>query len=355
MTSNRTEAFSGVEPPPPHLALDGAALEAYLAPRLPGFGAIESIAKFKGGQSNPTYRITCADRRFVLRRKPPGTLVRSAHAIDREYRVMAALEPVGIPVAKPYLYCADESVIGSHFYVAQCVEGRVFWDADLPGIDPAGRTAIYRAMADTLGRLHALDFAALGLGDLGPSEGYAARNLKRWTDIYCASRLVDIPDMDALAPALEDRLPTDGQTALIHGDFGLYNMIFAADGPDLRAVLDWEMATLGDPLIDLAHHLRAWWDIDDGSGAATSLRGLDLPALGIPPLEDYAHLYADARGIALPDDFGVYIAYAQYRYAAMIQGILKRAADGTASSRRVLHSQDRVFEIAALARRTLGV
>lgn len=350
---DRQAMFGGTEPPPAHLQLDAHSLQAWLAPRLDGLGAIGSIVKFKGGQSNPTYLISASGGRYVLRRKPPGKLVKSAHAIDREYRVMAAMGEAGLPVPRGCLYCDDESVIGSEFYVAGYCAGRVFWNAELQGVAPADRAAIYDGMNAAFATLHDLDPAAVGLADLGPVGGYAARNLARWSGIYQASALVDTPDMDWLIAALPDRVPADAPTTLIHGDYGLYNIIVDAERPEILAILDWEMATLGDPFVDLAHHVRAWWDIPDPGGSATSLRGLDLPALGIPDMENYIARYCERRGIALPD-MGFYLGYAQFRYAAMIQGILKRAADGTASSRVMLHRQERVIEIAAMARATLG-
>ena len=351
--TDRQSIFGGTEPPPPHLALDPATLRRFLAPRLPGMdGAIEAV-KFKGGQSNPTYRLEGPGARYVLRRKPPGMLVATAHAIDREYRVIEALHAAGIPVPKPFLYCADESVIGSEFYIAQCVEGRVFWEAELPAVSPADRAAIYDEMNAVLARLHKLDVDAIGLGDLGRREGYTARNLQRWSGIYKQSELVAIPDMDWLIETLPARLPAAGPSTFIHGDYGLYNLILHPTEPRLLAVLDWEMATIGDPLVDLAHHLRAWWDIPDPQGSASSLVGQDLPALGIPDMGTYVESYAQRRSIGIPD-MRFHLAYAQFRYAAMVQGILKRAQEGTASSRVMLHRQERVQQIARLARQTLG-
>lgn len=353
MTSRREAMFSGAEPPLEHLALDLDRLVPFLAARLDGLEGPVVALKFKGGQSNPTYRLGGPGKSYVLRRRPPGTLVVSAHAIDREYRVLSALAAAGLPVPTPRLYCNDAELIGFEFYVVDFVPGRVFWDAELPGLEPAARTALYDDMNAVLAKLHALDADALGLGDLAPRENYATRNLARWSQIYQRSAMIDIPDMDWLIDTLPALLPADAPARLIHGDYGLYNIIAAPDARLVSAVLDWEMATLGDPLIDLAHHLRAWWDLPDPEGgAATSLRGHDLPALGIPAMNEYIALYAARRGIPVPD-LRIYLAYAQFRYGAMIQGILKRAADGTAASRTVLHRQERVVEIARLARTTL--
>lgn len=351
--ADRQAIFGGTEAPPAHLLLDPAVLRSFLAPRVPGMDGPIAVAKFKGSQSNPTYRIEGPGGLYVLRRKPPGTLVATAHQIDREYRVIAALHDAGVPVPKPWLYCADDSVIGSEFYIAECVEGRVFWEAEAPGVTPDDRAAIYADMNAILARIHALDVDAVGLGDLGRRDGYALRNLARWSGLYTASALVPIPDMDWLMAELPRRLPAETPSTFIHGDYGLYNLIVHPIEPRILAVLDWEMATIGDPLIDLAHHARPWWDIPDPNGSATSIGNLDRAALGIPEMDAYFQSYARHRGIALPD-MRVYLAYAQFRYAAMIQGILKRAADGTASSRVMLHRQERVTEIASLARRTLG-
>ena len=351
--ADRQAIFGGTEPPPAHLALDPDVLRAYLAPRVPGMdGAIEAV-KFKGGQSNPTYRLQGPGARYVLRRKPPGALLATAHQIDREYRVIAALHEAGIPVPKPWFYCTDENVIGSEFYIAECVEGRVFWEADAPGMSPADRAVLYAEMNAVLARIHALDVDAIGLGDLGRREGYTARNLARWSDLYRKSALVPIPDMDWLIGELPRRLPPERPSTFIHGDYGLYNLIVHPTEPRILAVLDWEMATIGDPLVALAHPARPWWDIPAPAGSATSIRDRDLATLGIPPLDTYFESYARHRGIALPD-MRFHLAFAQFRYAAMMQGILKRAAEGTASSRVMLHRQERVPQIAEMARRTLG-
>jgi aminoglycoside phosphotransferase (APT) family kinase protein len=350
---DRQSLFSGTEAPPLHLALDLPALEAYLRGRLAGLDGPLSAEKFRGGQSNPTYLLSCGDRRWVLRRRPPGKLMPSAHAIDREYRVIGAMQRASVPVPGAHLYCEDESVIGSAFYLVDFVSGRLFWDADLPGIAPAERTALYGAMANAFASIHSVDVAAAGLADFGGSGAYAARNLSRWSRIYDESRLADVPDMDWVIEQLRTRLPADEPVTLIHGDYGLSNILFHADRAEVAAILDWEMATLGNPWIDLAHHLRAWWEPKDESGSATSLAGRDLASLGIPPPEDYVTLYAAARGIEPLRGFAYYLAFAQFRYGAMVQGVLKRAAIGTAASRNMLHTQDKVFRIAALARQTL--
>lgn len=351
--TGRQAQFSGEESPPPHLALDLDRLAAWLGPRVSGMDRDLTAAKFKGGQSNPTYRLSSPGGDYVLRRKPPGQLVPSAHRIDREYRILAALAGSGVPVPRTYAYCDDESVIGTEFFVVEHVAGRVFWEADMgDDVTPRNRAAVYDDMNRVMATLHDLDPQALGLADLAPNQSYAARNLARWSKNYAQSAQVRIADMDWLIAQLPHHLPMDGENRFIHGDYGLYNLIVGHDAPRIAAVLDWEMATLGDPLIDLAHTLRAWWDLPDSGLAATSLVGKDLPALGIPTMDAYVARYCERRGIAVPD-MRPYLAYAQFRYAAMVQGILKRGADGSASARVMVHSQDRVVRIAALARATL--
>jgi aminoglycoside phosphotransferase (APT) family kinase protein len=353
---DRQAMFSGTEPAGSHLAIDAAQLGAYLAPRLEGLGARFDVQKFKGGQSNPTYKLVGRDCTYVLRRRPPGELLPSAHAIDREFRVIQALASTGYPVPRPHLYCEDRSVIGSEFYIVDNVEGRVFWNADLPGLSARDRSQIYDEMNSLLARLHQLNYGALGLGGFGRVGDYTSRNLARWSQIYQQSKLVDIPDMEWLTTALQDSMPSTERTALIHGDFGLYNLIVHPSEPRVLAVIDWEMSTLGNPYIDLAHNVRAWWDLPDREhGSATSLQDCDLTALGIPSMDRYMGLYCERAGLGPlpPAERKFYLGFVQFRYAAMIQGILKRAAEGTNANRTVLQTQARVMEIAALARRTL--
>ena len=351
---DRQRLFSGTEAPPVGLELDAVVLAAFLARHIDSLEHIVSIEKFKGGQSNPTYLVKSDVGDFVLRRKPPGKLLASAHAIDREYRVLNAVSSAGYPVPKTYLYCADESVIGSEFYIVGYNPGRVYWTADIPDEIPANRAVIYDQMNARLADLHRLDFGRIGLDDLGRVGGYAARNLARWSKIYRESELVSILDMDWLIGRLPEMLPPDERTCLLHGDFGLYNLIIKPQAPEISAVLDWEMATLGDPFIDLAHNVRAWWEVPDPTGAAaTSLRGHDLAALGIPKMDEYIDRYCARMGVPELPYRNFYLGYAQFRNAAMVQGILKRAAIGTASSRAKVHRQERVLEIAALARATI--
>lgn len=352
--ADRQEMLSGTEAPPEHLALDTQALGAFLVPRVEGLGSDFRVEKFKGGQSNPTYKLIGQDRSYVLRRKPPGQLLASAHAIDREYRVTKALADAAFPVPRPALYCDDESVIGSAFYITEYIDGRVFWNAELPGVAKADRAAIYDSMNAYLADLHQLDYKALGLGTFGKETGFTARNLKRWSTIYEQSKLVEVRDVDWLMQALHDRLPRDEPTAILHGDFGLYNAMVHPVEPRIVSALDWEMSTLGNPYIDLAHNMRAWWEPPGfAEGSATTLEGRDLDDLGIPSLDAYVESYCRRAGIGSVPHFDFYLGFVQFRYAVMIQGILKRASIGTGVNRRVTHTQERVAVIAALARKTL--
>ena len=353
MTSiDRQSLFSGTEPPPEHLRLDSQSLQRYFDGRLEGLSAGFGVEQFKGGQSNPTYKLT-GTTSYVLRRRPPGPLLPSAHAIDREYRVINALARAGYPVPHPYVYCDDESIIGSAFYVVAYSAGRIFWNAELPGLPRAERLTIYDDMAARLAQLHAFDPLAIGLADFGAPGGYVARNFARWAKLYRQSELVAIANMDWLLEHLPARIPAQQNTSLVHGDYGLYNIVIASGQSAIVAVLDWEMATLGDRFVDLAHHVRPWWEPANTRGAATSLREQPLAQLGIPSLEEYVKSYCDVAGIREIPYWNFYLGFAQFRYAAMVQGILKRAAIGTATGRSMLHRQERVAEIAALARSTL--
>src|SRR5215813_3088993 len=247
MTSiNRQQAFSGTKDAVPALRLDNTRLEHYLATQVKRFAGPLIVKQFKGGQSNPTYLVETPARRYVLRRKPPGKLLPSAHAVDREYRVIRALHAQGFPVAKPLLYCADESVVGTPFHLTEHVAGRIFWEPALPGVEARERAAIYDAANASLARLHSFDPAALGLGDLGRGENYVARQVDRWTKQYRASESEPIDDMERLIWWLPGHLPPPAPVRLVHGDYRLDNLIVAPTAPEIRAVLDWELSTLGD-------------------------------------------------------------------------------------------------------------
>lgn len=351
---SRQELFSGVETPAEHFALDVRRLESYLADELPVFRGPIEVQKFRGGQSNPTYRLSTPAGRLVLRKRPSGVLLASAHAVDREFRVISALHRAGFPVPRPFILCEDEAVLGASFYIVDYMEGRVFWEADLPGLAPVERAAIYDSANAVMARLHSLDPAALGLTDFGRSGNYVGRQLERWSKQYRASALATIADMDWLMTALPEQLPTAPRTSLVHGDFGLYNLIIHPTQPAVAAVLDWEISTLGDPLADLAHHLMPYYLPPDlQRGSVSSIVGCDLAMLGIPDAETYVARYCERVGLSGFTNQQFYLSYSLFRYAAMIQGILKRAQSGSAANHAMLHTQERVVLLAAAARQRL--
>lgn len=334
MTSiDRQAVFSGTKDAVPALRLDVARLESYLATQVAEFSGPLSVKQFKGGQSNPTYLLTTPARRYVLRRKPPGTLLPSAHAVDREYRVIRALHAQGFPSPEPLAYCADDSVVGTPFYVMDFVDGRVFWEPQMPGSNAAERAAVYDSMNETIARLHSFDPIKIGLGDFGKGENYVARQVDRWSKQYRASETEKIEPMERLIDWLPMHIPAAGPVRLVHGDYRLDNMIIAADRPEIVAVLDWELSTLGDPLADFSYHLMAWHMPQSESAAGTaSLVGHSLQALGIPSMSDYVDSYVARTGLDPRPALPVYLAYNFFRIAAILQGIIGRVRDGTATS-----------------------
>jgi aminoglycoside phosphotransferase (APT) family kinase protein len=329
--NDRQSTFSGTKEVAERLRFDVGALESYLRAHVPGFAGAVTVSQFKGGQSNPTYLVATPLRRYVLRRKPPGKLLPSAHAVDREYRVIAALYAEDFPVAEPLLYCADDAIIGTEFFLMAYVEGRVFWEAEMPSSNPAERAQVYDAMNATLARLHTFDPAAIGLGDFGRGENYVARQVERWSKQYRASETEKIEDMERLMAWLPAHLPPAQPPRLVHGDYRLDNMILASDAPKILAVLDWELSTLGDPLADFSYHLMQWHMPPSEAGTG-SLVGHDLAALGIPSVEDYVDAYVRRTGLDPRPYLPVYSAYNFFRIAAILQGIVGRVRDGTATS-----------------------
>ena len=328
---NRQSTFTGTKEVAERLRFDVGRLESYLRDHVEGFAGPITVQQFKGGQSNPTYLIETPARRYVLRRKPPGKLLPSAHAVDREYRVMSALHAQGFPVPEPILYCADEAVIGTAFFVMSHVDGRVFWEAEMPSSNPAERAAVYDAMNGTLARLHSYDPAAIGLADYGRGENYVARQIERWSKQFRASETEKIDDMERLMEWLPAHLPPPQPPRIVHGDYRLDNMIIAPDSPKILAVLDWELSTLGDPLADFSYHLMQWHMPPSEAGTG-SLVGFDLAALGIPSLDDYVAAYVRRTGLDPRPYLSVYSAYNFFRIAAILQGIVGRVRDGTATS-----------------------
>jgi aminoglycoside phosphotransferase (APT) family kinase protein len=330
---DRQQAFSGTKEVTAALAFDATRLENYLTQHIKGFAGPATVKQFKGGQSNPTYLLETPLRRYVLRRKPPGKLLPSAHAVDREFRVISALAAQNFPVAEPILYCADESVVGTAFYVMGFADGRVFWEPQMPGSNPAERARVYGAMNATIARLHSFEPEKIGLGNFGRGENYVARQVERWSKQYRTSETQTIEEMERLIDWLPKHIPPGGPVRLVHGDYRLDNLIIAREAPDVLAVLDWELSTLGDPLADFAYHLMAWHMPHSESAAGTAtLVGHDLAALGIPAMADYVDDYVARTGLDPRPYLAAYLAYNFFRIAAILQGIIGRVRDGTATS-----------------------
>ncbi len=344
--SGADETMVGTMAVPEKDRLDEARLTAWFAANVDGFAGPITLSRFKGGQSNPTYRIDTPGTAYVLRRQPFGPLLPSAHAVDREYRVIAALHPAGFPVARPYGLCTDPGVIGSMFYVMGLADGRNLWDGSLPGCTPAERRGIYNAMIDTLADLHAIDPVAVGLGDYGKPGNYFERQVARWTKQYRASETETIREMDRLIDWLPRTMPVQDRVAIVHGDYRIDNMIFAAAEPRVIAVLDWELSTLGDPLADFSYLLMNWVTEPEGR---SGIKGLDLPALGIPTLDEAVARYCARTGRAGLPELNWYFAYNLFRLTGIVQGIKKRIVDGTASSPQAEATAARVPALAAAA------
>jgi len=336
---SQTDQNTGTRPMAESHRFDVAALEAHLCAHLPGFAGPLSVEQFKGGQSNPTYKLVTPARAYVMRSKPApvARLLPSAHAIEREYRVMDALAGSEVPVARMLHLCEDEGVIGRAFYVMEHVEGRVLWDQSLPGMTPAQRGAIYDEMNRVIAALHRVDAKAAHLADYGRPGNYFARQIGRWTKQYQASVTEPIEAMDRLIDWLPAHMPAsaldESQVAVVHGDFRLDNLVFHPAEPRVLAVLDWELSTLGHPLGDFSYHCMAW---HIPPGVFRGIAGLDLAALGIPPEREYVRRYCERTGRADPDailaDWNFYLAYNLFRLAAILQGIARRVVDGVASS-----------------------
>jgi aminoglycoside phosphotransferase (APT) family kinase protein len=347
---DRQQAFTGTKEVAAPLRFDAARLESWLAGRVPGFCRPLTPYQFKGGQSNPTYLLETPGRCYVLRRKPPGKLLPSAHAVDREFRVISALHRQDFPVPEPVVYCDDAEVAGTPFFIMGYVEGRIFWEPHLPGLVPAERALIYDALNATIARLHSFDPTAIGLADYGRGENYVARQVERWSRQYRASETQTIDDMERMIAWLPQHLPPPAPVRLIHGDFRLDNAILAADAPHVLAVLDWELSTLGDPLADFSYHLMKYHmpPTDTGGGTGT-LAGHDVAALGIPSEQHYIEAYAARTGLDPRPHLNVYLAYNFFRIAAILQGIAGRVRDGTATSEHAAARGLMVRPLAAVA------
>ena len=337
------EEFTGTMPVQDKHRFDVERLERYLSGHVEAFAGPLTVEQFAGGQSNPTFLLSTPGRRYVLRRKPPGKLLPSAHAVDREYRVISALRQVAIPVARPYVLCEDDAVIGTAFYVMDYVEGRVLWDQSLPGMDRHQRAAIYDELNRVIAALHRVDYIAAGLGDYGKPGSYLERQIGRWTKQYRASETEKIEAMERLIEWLPGHIPAQDETSVVHGDYRLDNVIFHPTEPRIVAVLDWELSTLGHPLADFSYHCMSW---RLEPGRLRGIAGLDLPALGIPSEEEYVQMYCRRTGrISIPNwDF--YMAYNLFRLAGICQGIMGRVVDGTAANPKALESGRRARPLA---------
>ncbi len=358
MHEARPTATSMQAPPAPQdghtIELD--ALATWLHTHLPGFAGPLQLQKFPGGESNPTYRLTTPGQHYVMRTKPGpvARLLPSAHAIEREFRVMRGLADTGVPVPRMHVLCEDESVIGRAFYVMECVEGRVLWDQSLPGMTPAERRAHYLEMNGVLARLHQVDFRACGLADYGKPGNYFERQIGRWSRQYLASVTQPIPAMDRLIEWLPAHIPAlakdERLVSIVHGDYRLDNLIFHPTEPRILAILDWELSTLGHPLADFSYHCMSW---HIPPGMFRGLAGLDMAALGIPSETEYIQQYCERTGFVTPEalltDWNFFLAYNLFRMAAILQGIAKRVEDGTASSAQARESGARARPMAELA------
>ena len=350
------EHFVGTRPVSGSHAFDVPALQAWLTERLPGFAGPLSVEMFKGGQSNPTYKLITPTRQYVMRAKPGpvAKLLPSAHAIEREFAVMGGLHGTDVPVARMHVLCDDESVIGRAFSVMEFVQGRVLWDQSLPGMTPAQRGEIYDEMNRVMAALHKVKFAERGLAAYGKPGNYIERQVSRWSKQYVASITQPIPEMDKLMDWLPKNIPDSAKdeslVSIVHGDYRLDNLMFHPSEPRVLAVLDWELSTLGHPLADFSYHCMAW---HISPGTFRGIGGLDLPALGIPSEQDYIRRYCERTGFTTPEalakDWNFYLAYNMFRIAAILQGIAKRVEDGTASSEQAKTSGAGARPMAELA------
>lgn len=346
MTRDPGADFTGTGKTPEHLKFDETALEAYMAAHVKGFEGSIKVEKFRGGQSNPTYLITTPKNKYVLRRKPPGKLLPSAHAIEREYKVMTALYRANFPAPKTYALCEDPGVIGTPFFIMDFVEGRIFWDASLPEVPREDRAPLFNALTDTLADLHLIDYEKAGLGGFGKSGNYFARQIDRWSKQYKAAETDKIEAMDRLMEWLPSAIPSDDATSIVHGDFRFDNTIMHPTEPRVLAVLDWELSTLGHPLADFTYYLMVWHFPPSVRGG---LAGLDIAALGIPTLEKTAARYSERTGRDALVDLDFCLSYNMFRLASIAQGVYSRALQGNASSDQAIKMGAQIKPLAELA------
>ena len=335
MSDQGFEHFAGTMPVGSRQLFDVAALETWMRAHVDGFRGPLTVEQFKGGQSNPTFKLVTPTQTYAMRAKPgpAAKLLQSAHAIEREFKVMAALAKVDIPVAKMYALCEDESIIGRAFFIMECVDGRIMWNPALPGMTNSARSAIFDEMNRVMANLHQVDYAAIGLADFGKAGNYFERQISRWTKQYRASETGKIDAMDRLIEWLPQHIPPGDETHIVHGDYRLDNLIFHPTEPRILAILDWELSTLGHPLADFAYHCMTW---HVPPNAFRGLAGIDLAALGIPDFNAYVATYCARTGRAGIDNFEYYLAYNLFRMTGILQGIMKRVVDGTAASEQAM-------------------
>ncbi|HEY0329674.1 MAG TPA: phosphotransferase family protein [Rhodopseudomonas sp.] len=337
----RDEEFSGTKPVEERHKIDEASLDRWMQHNVVGYAGPLTVLQFKGGQSNPTYRLDTPARAYVMRRKPFGKLLPSAHAVDREFKVIAALGAKGFPVAKAYALCTDDAVIGAAFYVMSMEQGRIFWDSTLPQLPREARRAIYTAKIETLAKLHSYDPETIGLGDFGKPGNYFARQVDRWTKQYRASETQSIPEMDRLIDWLPRSVPQQAGICVVHGDYRIDNMVFHATEPKVQAVLDWELSTLGDPMADFTYLLMQW--------TMPGLAEVDFAGLNIPTMDEAAEIYCRASGRPEVPDLNWYYAYNLFRLAGITQGIAGRIRDGTAASAKAMETAARTVPLSQAA------
>ena len=346
MTDRPGSEFEGVAETPEHLRFDEAALDAYMRSHVEAFRGPLTVEKFRGGQSNPTYLVTTPTKKYVLRRKPPGKLLPSAHAVEREYKVMTALHAEGYPAPRTFALCENADVIGTAFFIMDFVEGRIFWDSQLPQVAREERKPLYYALTDTLADLHRIDYAAAGLSDFGKTGNYFARQIDRWSKQYKAAQTEQHAEMDRLIEWLPSAIPTDDAISIVHGDFRFDNTIMHASEPRVLAVLDWELSTLGHPLADFTYFLMAWHFPPNVRGG---LSGVDIDALGIPRIEEITERYCARTGRSSIEDLNFSLAYNMFRLASIAQGVYARALQGNASSEQAIRMGSQIRPLAALA------
>ena len=346
MSSNPAEEFAGAAETPDHLKFDEAALAKYMASHVDGFEGPIDVKKFNGGQSNPTYLLTTPTKKYVLRQKPPGKLLPSAHAVDREYRVMTALGKQGFPTPKTYALCEDPDVIGTAFFIMDFVEGRIFWDSSLPEVSKEERTPLFNTLTDTLADLHMIDYKAAGLESFGKPGNYFQRQIERWSKQYKAAETTKTDEMDALIKWLPTAVPSEDATSIVHGDFRFDNVIMHPKEAKALAVLDWELSTLGHPLADFTYYLMVWHFPPAVRGG---LAGVDIAALGIPTLDDAVARYSQRTGRGEITDLNFCLAYNMFRLCSIMQGVYARSLQGNASSPQAKEMGKQMKPLAMLA------